>query len=242
MVGRGTRLHPQSEKISFKIYDYTNATRLFGEDFLSKQSKPKETLPLPPQPPIPPPPPPEPPLEVTGLPVTIIHTDPLFMIVKDDKHTRVSFVEYRDHVKGLILERLPTVDDFVQEWLDDSAKLLAMPSIQTIIKRKDEHYDSFDVLADLIYEVTPKTKHQRLADFLSNNEGWLITMPEQSANTLRALGEQFEIDGTEGINNGELFNVQRVKNASGGNPFKALGLIGKPNEVVRDFKARIFHL
>lgn len=238
MVGRGTRLHAQSEKISFKIYDYTNATRLFGEEFLSKQSKPKQT-PQPQQPPIPPPTP-EPPLEATKLLVTIIPTDPLFMIVKDGKHTRVSFADYRDHVKGLILEQLPTVDDFVQEWLDASAQLLAMPSIQTIIKHKDQHYDSFDLLADLIYDVTPKTKHQRLTDFLNNSAGWLITMPEQSANTLRALGEQFEIDGTEGINNGEVFNVQRVKKASGGSPFKALSLVGRPNEIVREFKARIF--
>jgi hypothetical protein len=67
-------------------------------------------------------------------------------------------------------------------------------------------------------------------------------MPKQSANTLRALGEEFEKGGTEGLNNGELFNVQRIKTASGGSPFKALGLVGNPNEVVRDFKARIFRL
>ena len=34
MVGRGTRLDPPSGKLMFRVYDYTNATRLFGEEFL----------------------------------------------------------------------------------------------------------------------------------------------------------------------------------------------------------------
>lgn len=236
MVGRGTRLHAQTEKISFKLYDYTNATRLFGEDFISKTPKPKDTLP--PQPPLLPPT--ESPLEVTKLPVTIEASVGAFIINKDGKHTRVSLAAYRDHVKGLILERLPTVGEFVQEWVEDSAHILALPDVQAVIKHKAEGYDSFDVLADLVYQVTPKTKHQRFADFLSNNKGWLVSMPEQSANTLRALGEEFEKSGTEGLNNGQLFNVQRIKNASGGSPFKALGLVGNPKDVVRDFKCRIF--
>ena len=33
MVGRGTRLHPPSNKLMFTVYDYTNATRLFGKEF-----------------------------------------------------------------------------------------------------------------------------------------------------------------------------------------------------------------
>jgi len=32
MVGRGTRLHPPSGKLMFRVYDYTNARRLFGQD------------------------------------------------------------------------------------------------------------------------------------------------------------------------------------------------------------------
>ncbi|MBL1210330.1 hypothetical protein [Geminocystis sp. GBBB08] len=38
MIGRGTRLHPPSGKLIFRVYDYTNATRLFGEEFLTKLS------------------------------------------------------------------------------------------------------------------------------------------------------------------------------------------------------------
>ena len=35
MVGRGSRLDPASNKLMFRVYDYTDATRLFGEDFVT---------------------------------------------------------------------------------------------------------------------------------------------------------------------------------------------------------------
>ena len=42
MVWRWTRLHPESWKYLFRIYDYTNATRLFWKDFKAKWVSKKE--------------------------------------------------------------------------------------------------------------------------------------------------------------------------------------------------------
>ena len=36
MVGRGTRIDAPTGKLMFRVYDYTDATRLFGEDFITK--------------------------------------------------------------------------------------------------------------------------------------------------------------------------------------------------------------
>ena len=47
MVGRGTRTgEPRGSKPMFRVYDYTNVTRLFGEEFISraKPSKPEEPV------------------------------------------------------------------------------------------------------------------------------------------------------------------------------------------------------
>lgn len=236
MVGRGTRLHPQSEKISFTIYDYTNATRLFGEDFIGKITKPKKTPPTPP----PPPPPIEPTPMATGVTTTIQTGETFFLICVDGKDTRVNFTQYQDHVKSLILEKLPTVEQFVQEWVQDSAHILAIPAVQTLIKHKTADYDSFDTIADIAYQVPPKTKHQRLTDFLDHNQGWLINLPDQAANTLRAMAEEFEKTGTEGLNSDQFFNVTSIKIASGGSPLKALKLAGSPAEIVKQFKNRMF--
>lgn len=41
MVGRGTRLDPASGKLMFRVYDYTNATRLFSEEFITKATRHK---------------------------------------------------------------------------------------------------------------------------------------------------------------------------------------------------------
>jgi len=40
MIGRGTRLDPPTGKLMFRIYDYTNATDLFGRTFITR--KPRE--------------------------------------------------------------------------------------------------------------------------------------------------------------------------------------------------------
>ena len=36
MVGRGTRLDPTTGKLMFRVYDYTDATRLFGSEFITR--------------------------------------------------------------------------------------------------------------------------------------------------------------------------------------------------------------
>ena len=42
MVGRGTRIHEETEKYKFWLYDYTGVTDLFGTEFISKPRKPKD--------------------------------------------------------------------------------------------------------------------------------------------------------------------------------------------------------
>ncbi|MBU6434436.1 MAG: DEAD/DEAH box helicase family protein, partial [Nitrospirae bacterium] len=41
MVGRGTRIHEETQKYKFWLYDYTGVTELFGTDFISKSLKPR---------------------------------------------------------------------------------------------------------------------------------------------------------------------------------------------------------
>ncbi len=54
MVGRGTRIDPPSGKLMFPVYDYTDATRLFGEECLGEPPRLRKARegpePLPPLP------------------------------------------------------------------------------------------------------------------------------------------------------------------------------------------------
>jgi type I restriction enzyme R subunit len=55
MVGRGTRLHPPTGKLMFRVYDYTDATRLFGQEFRTRLAPPSKVAePGPEWPPMPP--------------------------------------------------------------------------------------------------------------------------------------------------------------------------------------------
>ncbi len=40
MVGRGTRIHEETQKYKFWLYDYTDVTQLFGTDFITKPPRP----------------------------------------------------------------------------------------------------------------------------------------------------------------------------------------------------------
>jgi type I restriction enzyme R subunit len=40
MVGRGTRIHEETQKYKFWLYDYTGVTSLFGTDFITKPPRP----------------------------------------------------------------------------------------------------------------------------------------------------------------------------------------------------------
>src|SRR5207253_6012270 len=42
MIGRGTRLDAPTGKLMFRVYDYTDATRLFGEAFITKAMPPRK--------------------------------------------------------------------------------------------------------------------------------------------------------------------------------------------------------
>jgi type I restriction enzyme R subunit len=43
MVGRGTRIHEETHKYKFWLYDYTGVTDLFGTDFHHRAGAPKKT-------------------------------------------------------------------------------------------------------------------------------------------------------------------------------------------------------
>src|SRR3990172_8754855 len=45
MVGRGTRIDAPTGKLMFRVYDYTDATRLFGEGFITKAPRAADDVP-----------------------------------------------------------------------------------------------------------------------------------------------------------------------------------------------------
>src|SRR5437660_4860752 len=80
MVGRGTRIDRESGKLMFRIFDYTGATALFGEEFITPP--PPE-----PRPPVSAPPPGLPPqkVRVKGVSIEIKDTGQVNLLNKDGR-------------------------------------------------------------------------------------------------------------------------------------------------------------
>jgi type I restriction enzyme R subunit len=105
-----------------------------------------------------------------------------------------------------------------------------------IVEAMDD-YDLYDVLAELGYGISPRTRAGRTEAFGYKHEKWLSSLPVNAAAALRALAAQFVKGGTEGLENPEVFQTPKVKRAGG---VKALAVIGKPAEVLRETKERLF--
>jgi len=242
MVGRGTRLDPTTGKLMFRIYDYTNATRLFGQDFATKYRPPRKGQPPPP----PPPPPPEPIYVAEGFEVRLVHNGTAILTVDSEGRTMpVPVEEYKERLAERLVAEALTLDAFRHTWIvpPQRESLLShlpdagrSPIIVQAVEHMDE-YDLYDVLAELGYGLAPRTRAERAEAFTYKHAAWLAGLPAKTAETLRALAQQFAHDGTKGLESPQIFRVPAVVRAGG---LAALKELGEPADVLLDTKARMF--
>jgi type I restriction enzyme R subunit len=113
MVGRGTRLDPTTGKLMFRVYDYTDATRLFGQGFITPPpsrppSKPSEP---------PPPAPPERTLQVEGFDVHVTDAGQYIVTSVDGQARVVTIEEYRAQLARRLVEEAPSLERFRSLWI-----------------------------------------------------------------------------------------------------------------------------
>jgi type I restriction enzyme R subunit len=143
------------------------------------------------------------------------------------------------------VQQAPNIDLFRQAWIDPAVGrglLEALPDgvrSALLVRSLDdlEAYDLYDVLAHLGYGLAPRTRLERAAAFAFKHEAWLGNMPRRSAEALRALASQFGRAGTDGLENPHIFDTPDVLRTGG---LAALRALGKPADVLRETKVRIF--
>jgi len=240
MVGRGTRLDAPTNKLMFRVYDYTDATRLFGEGFRTKFLPPRK-----PRGDEPPPPPLEPTILVQGFEVHVTDAGRYIMTNVDGKAMPVTVEEYKERLAAKLIEEAPTIEAFRSRWIapQDRLEMLGhLPDagrspllVQELEEMKD--YDLYDVLAELGYGLAPRTRIERAGAFTYKHKGWLDSMQPQAAGALKALAAQFARAGTDGLENREVFQTPEVVQAGG---LAALKALGKPRVVLMETKQRMF--
>jgi type I restriction enzyme, R subunit len=242
MVGRGTRLDPPTGKLMFRVYDYTDATRLFGQDFVTKVTPPKRP---PGSGPEPAPEPPERTILVEGFDVRVTDAGRYIVTMVDGKAMPVIVEEYKERLAAKLVEEAPTLETFRTSWISPSQrkKLLAsLPDagrsaflVQSLEDMSD--YDLYDVLGELGYGMAPRKRTERADAFTYKHATWLSSLPAPATATLKALTVQFARTGTDGLENPQIFRTPEVARAGG---LAALKVLGKPADILNQTKEKIF--
>jgi type I restriction enzyme R subunit len=225
----------------FRVYDYTDATRLFGQGFVTRPpprpwSKPGEP---------PPPVPPERTLQVQGFDVHVTDAGQYLVTSVDGQARVVTIEEYRAQLARRLVQEVPTLEAFRRLWIappERRAMLGRLPDggrsallVRTLAEMTE--FDLYDVLAELGYGLAPRTRPDRADAFGYKHADWLAALPPPAAATLKALTAQFASAGTDGLESPEVFRLPAVVGAGG---LPALKNLGKPAEILRETKARLF--
>jgi type I restriction enzyme R subunit len=242
MVGRGTRIDLPSGKLMFRVYDYTDATRLFGEKFRSRFTTPLRVTAKVPGPDAPPP---EKTILVEGFDVRVTDAGRYIVTSVDGKAMPITVEEYKQRLAERLVEQAPTLEDFRARWISPPERRALMSGLPDagraplLVQKLDEmtDYDLYDVLAELGYGLAPRTRPQRAEAFTYKHERWLATLPPPATATLKALASQFARSGTDGLESPQVFNTPDVTRAGG---LPALKAFGEPADILRQTKERLF--
>ncbi len=239
MVGRGSRTgEPRGSKAMFRLYDYTNATRLFGEEFTSRPnpSEPEDGLAAgaedgagdgqstPPRM-----------IRVEGFSVQVAGDGHSILVERDGKDVLIPLEEYKEQLADRLEAEAASIDELRETWVTPRARrelLNGLPggegAVRLIRQLEDQtDCDLYDVLAELGYGVAAKSRSERAVAFEYKNRKWLRQLPERTVGVLKAMTGQFVKGGIEELETESLFDEQTVAAAGG---FDALASAGTPPE------------
>ena len=254
MVGRGTRTgEPRGSKLLFRVYDYTNATRLFGQPFVSRATptspseEPVEGV----ESPTPGYGKPDVPkrkiirVEQDQFTVQIDGAGHSILCEEDGKEVLVPLETYKQRLAAQLTETAPTVDALRTIWIQPTRRrelITALPGGEGAIRlireiEEEQECDLFDVLVNLGYGMPARSRPERVAAFGYKNKTWLRQFPDRSAGVIMAIARQFQQGGIEELETHHLFDVDEVVQQGGFDALLRLPLT--PQSVIEETKARL---
>lgn len=248
MVGRGTRIHEETQKYKFWLYDYTGVTDLFGTEFISKPRKPRDggsggtggtggdtggggdapAVGV-----------------VKGHEVKITPQGRFILGSRNGKEEAIPVDVYRSEIIQRVISEAHNLDDFRQLWIETQKRKslinhileanFSPEVIQEIDKMND--YDLFDFFGHIGYKARALKRSERGIMYIDENKKWFDGIDNKAATVLKAFGHQFTLGGTEALETKELWQVPEIKAAGGIN---ALKILGAPTDVMQNAKGRLF--
>jgi type I restriction enzyme R subunit len=247
MVGRGTRIHEETQKYKFWLYDYTDVTELFGTDFISKPLRSRgggegggdggdgggEGGDSPAV------------AEIGGQSVLINPRGRFILSRRDGRDTPIPVDDYRREMIQRVIAEAHNLDEFRALWIETQKRrnlinhLLRDSFSPEVIREIDRmtEFDLYDFFGHHGYHARALKRPERGALFISNNQPWFGGMDTKAAIVLRGLGHQFSQGGTDALETPALWDVPEIKQAGG---LDALRTLGKPTQVMQEAKGRLF--
>lgn len=235
MIGRGTRIDEVNKKYKFVIYDYTNATDLFGDDFITQHrdeelyvKKDSNTKIL----------------GIDGKVVFIVETDHKVLVLRNDRQMLITIDEYLEEMRQCIVEEASTIHKLRSIWIEINRRL---PFVKDLFCRRFdlkavqrvkhmENYDHYDILGTCVYGNSPVTRAKRVEDYIMSSQSWFNSMDENASRVLKEFGNQFRDGGIEALESRDVWNVPEITSAGG---HQALKNVGAPSALLREVKERL---
>jgi len=249
MVGRGTRIHEETQKYKFWLYDYTDVTNLFGTDFITrpprsdggKSSGQTGGLYDPPEQPSEPPS-----VGIVGGQYVVVDSLGRFILSRrNGRDTKIPVDEYRREVIRRVLSEADNLDEFRKLWIETQKRrnminhLLGDNFSPEVIREIDQmtDFDLYDFFGHHGYHARALKRIERGNLYITGNDAWFGTMDGKAAFILKGLGHQFAQGGTEALETPTLWEVPEIKIAGG---ISALKILGEPAAVMHEAKERLF--
>ena len=249
MVGRGTRIHEETQKYKFWLYDYTGVTDLFGTDFITSAPRSgsgggscdggdggnddgvDDGGPV---------------VPVIGGHSVLVNAQGRFILAnRNGQATPIPVDEYRREVIARVLREAHSLDEFRALWVATQKRrqlidhLLGENFSPEVIREIDRmsDFDLYDFLGHHGYHARALKRPERGTEYVNANASWFAGMDSKSAIVLKGLGEQFAQGGTDALETSALWDVPEIKHVGG---LEALRSLGSPAQVMQEAKMRLF--
>ncbi|MBK5966262.1 restriction endonuclease subunit R [Thiocystis minor] len=249
MVGRGTRIHEETQKYKFWLYDYTDVTSLFGTDLITRPPRPGGSGkgggddggngggevggdgPAV--------------GEMRGPYVSVSGDGRFILGLRDGRDARIPVDKYRREVIQRVLSEAHNLDDFRALWIETQKRRqlidhllgdnFSPEAIREIDRMSD--FDLYDFFGHHGYHARALKRPERGAIFIDHNQSWFSGMDDKAAIVLKGLGHQFAQGGTDALETPALWEVPEIRQAGG---LDALRGLGAPARVMHEAKGRLF--